>query len=46
MIRGMATWKKVGENLVRHSNESIYLQAKVAGKKIRRSLKTDDLDGQ
>jgi integrase len=39
----MATWKKVGENLVRHQGGTIYLRAKVAGKIIRRSLDTEDL---
>lgn len=39
----MATWKQVGENLVRHQSGTIYLRAKVAGKIIRRSLDTDDL---
>lgn len=39
----MATWKQVGENLVRHQGGTIYLRAKVAGKIIRRSLETTDL---
>jgi integrase len=39
----MATWKQVGENLVRHQSGTIYLRAKVAGKIIRRSLETTDL---
>ena len=36
-------WTKVGENLVRHPAGTIYLRAKVAGKKIRQSLETADL---
>jgi integrase len=39
----MATWKKVGEHLVRHSGGTIYLRARVSGKPIRVSLGTDDL---
>jgi len=37
------TWTKVGENLVRHPCGTIYLRAKVAGKKVRQSLGTSDL---
>lgn len=40
---GMAAWKKVGDNLVRHSGGTIYLRARVDGKPIRVSLGTDDL---
>lgn len=40
---GMAAWKKVGENLVRHSGGKIYLRMRVDGKPIRVSLGTDDL---
>ncbi|WP_193211423.1 tyrosine-type recombinase/integrase [Luteolibacter marinus] len=37
-------WKSVrAENIVQHSSGTYYLQAKVGGKKIRRSLKTKDL---
>lgn len=43
LIGGMATWKKVGEHLVRHSGGTIYLRARVDGKPIRVSLGTDDL---
>lgn len=39
----MTTWKKVGENLVRHSGGTIYLRGRVAGKPIRVSLGTNDL---
>lgn len=39
----MGDWQQVGENLVRHVSGVIYLRAKVAGKVIRRSLKTADL---
>lgn len=39
----MSEWKQVGENLVRHKAGTIYLSAKVRGKKIRKSLKTSDL---
>lgn len=38
---GMGDFEKVGENLVRHENGVYYLRAKVAGKTIRVSLKTD-----
>jgi len=37
------TWTKVAENLVRHPAGTIYLRAKVAGRKIRQSLGTSDL---
>lgn len=37
------TWKKVGENLVRHSGGTIYLRGRVGGKPIRISLETEDL---
>lgn len=36
-------WIKVAENLVRHPAGTIYLRAKVGGKKIRQSLETTDL---
>jgi integrase len=37
-------WEKVAaENMVRHVSGTYYLQAKVGGKKIRRSLRTKDL---
>lgn len=36
-------WTRCGENLVRHPAGTIYLQAKVAGKKVRKSLETSDL---
>jgi len=36
-------WTKVGENLVRHPAGTIYLRAKVDGRKIRQSLGTADL---
>jgi len=39
----MATWKQIGENLVRHRGGTVYLRAKVAGKTIRKSLETSDL---
>src|SRR5947209_5267071 len=39
----MGDWAQVGENLVRHKAWGIYLRAKVVGKVIRESLKTDDL---
>ena len=39
----MGSWKRVGENLVRHWGGTIYLRAKVAGKPIRQSLETSDL---
>jgi hypothetical protein len=39
----MNPWVKVGENLVRHPAGKIYLQAKVGGKVIRKSLMTTDL---
>lgn len=39
----MATWQKVGENLVRHSGGVIYLRGRVNGKPIRVSLGTSDL---
>ena len=39
-----AVWQSVAaENIVRHKSGNYYLQAKVGGKKIRRSLKTTDL---
>lgn len=34
---------RCGENLVRHPGGTIYLQAKVAGEKVRQSLQTSDL---
>jgi integrase len=37
------TWTKIAENLVRHPSGTIYLRAKVSGKKIRQSLNTTDL---
>lgn len=40
---GMGQFKSTGiTNLVRHENRTYYLQAKVEGKKVRRSLKTKD----
>jgi len=39
----MSSWTKVGENLVRWHGGTIYLRAKVAGKMIRVSLKTESL---
>lgn len=40
----MGEWQTVkAENLVRHKNGNYYLRAKVAGKIIRRSLRTDTL---
>ena len=36
-------WTRVGENLVRHPAGTIYLRAKIAGKKVRQSLETPDL---
>lgn len=39
----MADFQKVGENLVRHTNGTIYLRAKIGGKCIRESLKLQDL---
>jgi integrase len=36
-------WTKVAENLVRHPGGTIYLRAKVGGRKIRQSLGTTDL---
>ena len=42
-VSGMGEFEKAGENLVRHENGVYYLRAKVAGKKIRVSLKTTSL---
>jgi integrase len=42
-IAGVGTFEKAGENLVRHENGTYYLRAKVAGKCIYASLKTDSL---
>lgn len=40
----MGDWEKVrAENLIRHKNGTYYLRAKIAGKIIRRTLKTDQL---
>ena len=39
----MGDWKQIGENLVRHKSGTIYLRAKIAGKVVRRTLKTSDL---
>jgi integrase len=39
----VSDWKKVGENLVRHSGGTIYLRGRVGGKPIRVSLGTNDL---
>lgn len=39
----MAQFVKCGENLVKHVGGGIYLSAKILGKKIRRSLQTNDL---
>lgn len=39
----MGDFKTVAENLARHKNGTYYLQAKIAGKKIRKSLRTDAL---
>lgn len=39
----MATFKRAGENLVRHIGGTYYLRAKVGGKTIRESLETKDL---
>lgn len=39
----MAQFVKCGENLVKHVGGGIYLSAKIYGKKIRRSLQTNDL---
>jgi integrase len=39
----VSDWSQVGENLVKHKAGVIYLSAKVGGKKIRKSLGTDDL---
>ena len=36
----MGAFEKAGENLVRHENDTYYLQAKVAGKCVYASLKT------
>lgn len=36
-------WTRCGENLVRHEAGTIYLNAKVSGKKVRVSLETSDL---
>lgn len=36
-------WTKVAENLVRHPGVTIYLRAKIGGKKVRKSLETADL---
>lgn len=36
-------WTRCGENLVRHPAGTIYLRAKVGGKKVRQSLETSDL---
>jgi hypothetical protein len=36
-------WSNVGENPVRHPAGTIYLRAKVGGKKVRLSLDTSDL---
>ena len=41
-IRGVK-WTRCGENLVRHPAGTIYLRAKVGGKKVRQSLDTSDL---
>jgi hypothetical protein len=35
----MSDWNQVAENLVRHSNGTYYLRARVHGKLIRESLK-------
>ena len=39
----MSDWKRVGENLVRHSAGTYYIRCKVAGKVIRESLETTEL---
>jgi hypothetical protein len=39
----MDTWKKAGENLVKHRGGGFYLRTKVAGKIIRCSPETSDL---
>lgn len=39
----VSDWKQVGENLVQHKGGTIYLRAKVAGKVVRKSLRTSKL---